>query len=359
MFSNGKESKFQFTFFPPVGTQGSFGKEYTNDYSLNLLVGVSKSERKFALAGLTNIIREDAAGIQIAGLGNIIGGDAGGAQIAGLANIIKKDAAGLQISGLANIVGKDMAGFQTAGLYNRTKDIAGFQIAGLMNRSKDMAGFQIGGLANTSSDAAGFQIAGLLNCSKDVAGFQIAGLLNKARNAAGIQIALINIADKSDYPIGLVNIIKHGEMGVGITCNEIGSTVVSFRSGGKVLYGILGIGYNGRSVKDHQFVLQAGIGAHINGSKLYRTNIEVTASNLSTFAKKETAQYSLGIFPAFKIGKHLELFAGPTFNYLQTDELNNTDLFPDIKINLWKDFDGKDKLKQAYVGISGGVQFVF
>ena len=66
--------------------------------------------------------------------------------------------------------------------------------------------------------------------ANDVKGVQWAGLLNIARN--------------SDVPIGLINIIKNGEMGMAVTYDGIGNAVASFRSGGKYTYGILGIGYN-------------------------------------------------------------------------------------------------------------------
>ena len=45
-----KQSTFQLSLISPIGTNGRYSAEYTNDYSLNLLVGISKNEEKFAVS---------------------------------------------------------------------------------------------------------------------------------------------------------------------------------------------------------------------------------------------------------------------------------------------------------------------
>lgn len=73
----------------------------------------------------------------------------------------------------------------------------------------------------------------------DVNGVQFSSLVNKARKVNGVQFAtLVNIADESDFPVGLVNIIKKGERGISVTYDLLGNTLLSFRSGGKYTYGI-------------------------------------------------------------------------------------------------------------------------
>jgi hypothetical protein len=59
--------------------------------------------------------------------------------------------------------------------------------------------------------------------------------------------------------------------------------------------------------------------------------------------------------PAFKAGKHFEIFGGPSVNYLQTDNLENANLFPGN--SLWKNW-GASKLQQVYIGYQVGVQFI-
>lgn len=73
-----ERSSFQLSFISPVGTNGKHSAEYTNRYSLNLLVGISKNEEQLTLGGLSNIILNDAKGVQIAGLSNYVGNRGGG-----------------------------------------------------------------------------------------------------------------------------------------------------------------------------------------------------------------------------------------------------------------------------------------
>lgn len=165
-------SPFQFGLAYPLSTNGTKASEYTNGTSVNLLIGVSKNEKYFTLAGFSNIISDTAKGVQIAGISNHIG----------------KNGKGLAFSGITNI----------------------------------------------TSDYQGVQFAGLMNKAKDVKGVQFAGLLNIAKKVNGIQFAtLINIAEKSDFPIGLINLIKKGEKGFATTYDVLGNMIISFRSGGK------------------------------------------------------------------------------------------------------------------------------
>jgi Na+/glutamate symporter len=114
-------STFQVSFFPPLSTNGIHAGRYTNDISLNLLAGISKNEQAFALAGLANIIKNDANGAQVAGLVNYTGGHGQGLQWAGLANVVRGDHTGLQWAGLANRANR-LDGFQVAGLTNRSEE---------------------------------------------------------------------------------------------------------------------------------------------------------------------------------------------------------------------------------------------
>lgn len=323
-----KNSVVQVSFIPPLSTQGIHAGEYTNVFSFNILAGISQNERKFTFGGLVNVIKNDASGVQFAGLANIIGNDANG----------------FQFAGLFNTVGNNGKGFLFSGLFNSSKDYKGFQFAGLANQARDVQGFQF---------------AGIMNTANDVKGFQFGGLANKARNVEGVQFAgILNIADNSDYPIGLLNIIKNGEMGIGVSYNEVGSTMLSFRSGGRVLYGILGVGYNYRSISKESFVIEGGFGAHINCSPSFRINTELKSAYFSSFSKKTTYQQSFSILPAFKLGSNIEVFAGPSVNYMRSDNMDNAKLFPKQDINIWKKF-GESKMEQVYVGFSVGTQILF
>jgi hypothetical protein len=60
----------------------------------------------------------------------------------------------------------------------------------------------------------------------------LAGVVNIARDVEGGQIGVVNIARSNDYPVGLVNIIKEGEMAIGSGYNETGTASLNFRSDG-------------------------------------------------------------------------------------------------------------------------------
>lgn len=298
-----KKTAFQLSFFPPLSTNGAYSYEYTNGVSFNILAGFSNNEEAFAFAGLANVVLNDAKGFQFAGLTNYAGN---GGQ-------------GMQLSGLANI---------------------------------------------TKNEYKGFQFAGVINLARDVTGFQFAGLVNKARNVEGVQFAgFINIAEHSDYPIGFINLIKDGEKSMAITYNELGSTMITFRSGGDVTYGIIGVGYNHRS-KGRMYTTEAGLGAHINCLPWLRINNEIKlssfgyANNPFIFDEETNTPAFHGnysILPAFKVARHFELFGGPSLNYLNASQTNSS-LAPNH--SLWKK-ESASRYQRIYIGYQAGVQYVF
>lgn len=320
-----KSSTFQCSFITPLSTNGLRSCEYTNKASLNLLVGVSKNEKYFTLGGLTNVILNDASGIQIAGISNHIGNEGRGVQFAGLANTNRNSFSGIQFAGLVNTAGHT----------------SGFQFAGLANIAKDMHGFQFAGLINTADNMNGFQFAGLVNIAKDVKGVQFAGL--------------VNIAENSDCPIGLVNIIKNGEKSIALTYDGIGNAVASFRSGGKYTYGILGVGYN-HKVKNNGLVTEGGFGAHIPVVKWFRINNELKAASIGCDSSNPVFNAGYSLIPEFRMGEHFGLFAGVSINYMYTDNVSNKDVFPNH--SLWKKHSAT-KLQQLYIGYQVGVQYIF
>lgn len=318
-------SPFHVSFFPPLSTNGSKAAQYTNGASFNILAGVSKNEKAFAFAGL--------------------------------ANIIKNDATGLQFAGLYNSIGNDGKGFAMAGLANRTtNNYYGIQYAGLMNTARQMNGLQFSGIVNiTQKEMKGMQFGGITNIAQDVYGVQFAGIVNMAKKVKGAQFALFNIAEENDYPIGLVNIIKNGEKSIGLSYDDTGNALVSFRSGGKVLYGILGVGYNHRS-DNEEYALEGGFGAHINIISKFRINTEIKSQYMTSFSSHHISKNSLAVLPAFKILPQLEIFAGPSINYMETDNVNNKNLFPSHSI--WKK-NRENKLRQCYIGYTVGTHFIF
>ena len=265
--NQGKYVPFHFSFMPPLSSNGINASQYTNGASFSILAGMSANERNFTFASISNVIANEARGLQFAGISNYIGKQGQGVAFAGITNITK-------------------------GTYK------------------------------------GVQLAGLLNTSKDITGLQFAGLLNIAGKVRGVQFAgLLNIAEESDCPIGLVNIVKRGEMGIALTYDILGNGIVSFRSGGKYTYGIIGFGYNHKLPGNNKTVAEAGYGVHIPCYSWFQINNEFKVTSTAT-SDKPFLNASYSLLPSFKIKKHYNIFGGASLNYSTTTEMDNQTLFP-------------------------------
>lgn len=272
-------SPFQFGLTYPLSTNGTKADEYTNGASVNLLVGVSRNENNFTLAGFSNVVSGTAKGVQFAGISNHIG-----------------------------------------------------------------------------KEGKGLAFAGITNITSDYRGVQFAGLLNIARKVNGVQFAtLINIAEESDFPIGLINLIKNGEKGIAVTYDVLGNTIVSFRSGGKYTYGILGVGFNHKTGEDDKMVTEAGYGAHIPVCKWFQVNNEIKATTIGSTSDNSSINVGYLLAPSFRIKTHYNLFGGVSLNYFTSKSVDAEALLPDH--DLWKKSD--DRLQQIYIGYQIGIQYIF
>lgn len=329
---------FHIGFIYPVSSHGSKAKEYSNIFSLHALAGVSGDEEAFTLAGLSNAVHGNASGFQAAGISNHIKGNSEGVLFSGLINTYQS-AQGIQAGGLANIA---------------KTEIDGVQLAGLLNKSGRTEGFQSAGLFNTAKNLKGGQLAGLVNKADTIKGIQIAGLVNKAKKVNGVQLSgLINIADSSDYSIGLLNFIKNGEKSLGISTDETLTTLLSFRSGGRVLYGIIGAGANLEN-KDEVWAFEAGLGAHLMQKNSFRLNIEAASIMLEDFKKGYYIRQSLRLLPAFKLNRKIEITAGPSLNFVNTDTEEGRNL---TKNYIWSR-ERTDRFYGIYAGGTAGIHFI-
>lgn len=261
---------------------------------------------------------------------------------------------GIQISGLTNI-SQDAYGLQLAGLTNISKDVYGLQVGGLTNIALDTYGLQLAGLFNVSHDLYGMQLAGLFNCAKDVYGLQFAGLMNVAKRARGVQFAaILNVAEESDFPIGLINIIKQGDKGVALTYDILGNAVMSFRSGGKYTYGILGVGCNAQI--EERLVVEAGYGLQIPVCRWLDVNNEFKATTMGYNSGYTRSNFSYLLAPSLTLWRHCNLFAGASINYFMSDRASAATLLPNA--GLWRK-EGDRGIGQLYLGYQVGVQYVF
>jgi hypothetical protein len=181
--------------------------------------------------------------------------------------------------------------------------------------------------------------------------------MNKARKVKGSQIGFINIADSAGTQVGIINLAKNGEKGISATIDENQTTILAFRSGGKTIYGIIGIGYNFNN-KREKYAYEAGIGAHLLRIQSFRLNAELVGSGLESL--KGSGNYSKSSFrliPAFRITPSIEIFGGPSFNYINTDTEDGRNMTKKY-INSWTRNDGRN-LYGFYVGYTAGVQVLF
>jgi hypothetical protein len=263
-------------------------------------------------------------------------------------------------------------GLSTHGMYNSqvinhfsynllggyTAGIQGVEVAGLFNIDrKDVDGLQVAGLFNVvGGSVSGVQIAGLSNKSGDINdGFQLAGIMNIAGKVKGVQLAgLVNIADSSDYPIGLVNIVKNGEKSLSLSTDEFFFTHVNFRSGGRVLYGIVGLGYklNGDPIR---YALELGFGAHLIRGNHFNLDGEYLNQASIDFRGNSSRNNSFRLLPGYRLTKQLKFFAGPSFNIYSGTVKDG------LKIPGWQLHQSAsgNNITNMHIGLNTGLQWIW
>lgn len=294
--NGGKRRPVQVSFFYPLCTNGFEASNYANNVSISFIEGRSRSVNGLALAGCVNTVKEDGRGLLMSGLLNAVHGTMSGVQLAGLVNI-------------------------------------------------------------TGAASRGIQLAGLVNVARDFSGLQLAGLVNVAHTVRGVQLAgLVNVADSSDFPIGFINLIKNGEMGIALSYNELGITMLSFQSGGRYTYGILGIGYNHYLHGQQPFIVSGGLGAHIPCTNWLRLNCELKSANLLPIKPSldRLMVLSFSLLPSFRLLPHLELFGGPSISYASVDH-DYRNVLPSY--SLWRRLDAT-RTRQLHLGFQAGVQYI-
>ncbi|WP_291914232.1 hypothetical protein [Chitinophaga sp. CB10] len=306
----------------PLSTNGTNAAQYTNRFSLHAIAGLSYGETGVILSGFSSIIKDQAQGVQVAGFSNHIGRTNKAVTLAGFTNIIHQRADGITIAGFGNFVKQDQKGIALAGFINTAGNVHGMQIAGFANKAADTK----------------LQVAGFINIAKKVKGVQLAGF--------------INIADSSDYPIGVVNIIRNGEKQVSLTIDESATTIAAFKSGGRALYGILGVGYNFKS-SQNLYALHAGIGWHLPLLSHLRLNVEGTETVLADFKKGVYSKWTTGGYLAYRFGPRIEVFAGPNINFVHIRDGAGADL---ISNYIWSKNRSNNRFDGIFAGAQGGVQ---
>jgi hypothetical protein len=260
----------------------------------------------------------------------------------------------MQIAGFSNHIGQKADGAMLAGFINTYGGGRGLAVAGFGNFSKSTGTVQLSGAFNKAGDISSIQLTGLANVAGDVKGTQISGFMNIAKKVKGLQMSgFINIADTADCQIGFINLSKNGEKSLGATIDENQTVMLTFRSGVNTLYGILGLGYNFKNKKEI-YAYEAGLGMHVVKTNIFRLNAELTGSSLLDFKKGNYYKSSFNLLPAVKIAHAIELFAGPSFNYVNTDTEEGRTLQTKY-VSSWGGNHGHD-FHAFYFGYTAGIQ---
>ncbi|GGZ16282.1 hypothetical protein GCM10007049_05710 [Echinicola pacifica] len=317
------EMPAQVSLLPRVGTHGLMNGQVVNHASLNIIGGYTAGTSGMEIGGIFNINRQNTKYFQVAGIFNLVGGNVEGIQIAGISN---------RVLGAVD-------GFQAAGAFNITGDFHGMQVAGLYNKSKQ---------------AKGLQVAGLFNQAEGLSNVQVAGILNKAEISTDMQLGLINIADSSAYPIGLVNIIRSGEKSLSFAYDELDYLSMTLRTGGTFSYGLLGIAY-ALEDRTYNYALDVGLGLHLSNSRLFSLDTELMSRTSLGPVTSTLNTGSLKIIPGLKPKPHFKLFVGPSLNFISRQDLSETHI-PGWVI---EDFSDDRSIKAWYIGWSTGLSYIF
>jgi hypothetical protein len=344
-------SNFHLGIIYPLSSNGSNAPNITNKLSLHFIGGISAGEQAFCLSGFGHVTLGEASGMQISGFGNIIQGQLNGVATAGFGNIthqvngmtyagfgnIGNELKGFQFAGFGNVANK-VQGMQSAGFINVGKQLDGLQTGGFMNISGDLSGAQVAGFMNISGNLKGAQLAGFMNIGDQVNGFQTAGFMNIAGKVKGVQLAgFLNIADSSDYPIGIINLIGNGHMHIQSSIDELGNIIFDFRSGGKLPYGFIGVGYNNTLFSRGRVVSNIGLGVQLKAGKIYTFRPEFQLLNVqSTVQEEQLFKSALRLLSDVHFGR-IHFFLGPSVAYMYAKSdlpisapsviLSNTDRF--------------------------------
>ncbi|HLT07937.1 MAG TPA: carboxypeptidase-like regulatory domain-containing protein [Cyclobacteriaceae bacterium] len=347
------ESPFQMSLAPGLSSQGMFNSQMINKFSLNILGGYTAGVDGFEAAGIFNINQRDVHYFQMAGAVNVVGGEGKGFQAAGVSNTVLKGFSGVQVAGVINDTKKEVKGLQVAGIINLAKAKTGHQIAGLLNRAKEARGVQLAGLANWASDCSeGIQVAGIFN-QASTGRHQIAGFVNRAESIKGIQLGLVNIARESSYPVGLLNFIQDGRKSLSLQVDESALTTLTFRSGGKILYGVLGAGYGGAI--SPVYGLETGLGAHLADRQRYALDAELVGQVINDFSEVTSNATAIRLLNGLKVSPRWKLFLAPTLSF-QTYEKQVTSPYKGVELARWE---SDQRFWLFELRAMAGLQYVF
>jgi hypothetical protein len=372
--------KFQLSFVPFIGTDGTFATENLYNVSINLLGGVTGGVDGLELGGFLNVNLHSMTGLQGAGFVNVVNGRVRGLQMsgflnvnngfteglqgAGFGNIINGNARLLQGSGFGNIITGNMEGIQVSGFGNIVAGRSeGIQVAGFGNiTGGNSTAIQVAGFGNiTGGRMTGIQAAGFGNIAEQVEGIQVAGFLNIARRVSGIQLGFVNIADTVDgLPIGFLSIVRRGYRKMELTAGDALNLGIGFKIGVRRFYNIFSLGTQ-VAEGDWLFAWGYGIGSEFNLPDNRNLNAEILTHR---FMEEEWWRHSrmnmlhqVRVTYVRPLSERWQIFAGPVINFHMIRDTENAGEHAEIAPYELFSFRVRDTSTTVWMGINAGLRF--
>ena len=255
-----------------------------------------------------------------------------GGQWSGGWSFHRGDFKGWQFSWFGNTVSAGiMEGIQLSHLWNH----AGYQgkglqfTLGLNSSSGDFTGVQVGLVSNAIGGALqGIQWSGGLNFAARNAGIQM-GLINASlMGGGGIQLGLVNVSGSAHVaPIGLVNVVRKGYLGLEVWGNELLSYNLALKTGGERVYSVISVGGNPHA-GDRFWSVGWGAGLHFQHTQRFYTDVDVITHwlHVNRWWAAETGHFTfvnqLRMVCGVSIHPKVALFLGPVFQTLVSDQQN-------------------------------------
>jgi hypothetical protein len=342
---------FSLSLVPSVSTSPS---DVAKRFSVNILMGESEELYGFELGFGLNQVTQTARGAQLSLGGNWVLGPMSGFQLALGANVVRGELSGMQGSLGMNYAGGGRLAQTAVGLNVSRGDFWGAQLssglnatagrvtgaqAGLLNFGRGLDGVQLG-LVNVTSKSSvladrlqgapdagpqsgladrGVQAA-LVNIGGDFKGVQV-GLVNVAGKVDGVQVGLVNVSDDVDVPVGLLNIVRQGQLHLDFWTSTDEPCALGLRFGSRHFYTILVAGKLGRNFErtsSEDWYYGLGLGGHFTLSSAF-VDLDAVSGIVRNDWTRDDGSVSLArlrLSVGWQIAPHLALYAGPTANVL-------------------------------------------
>ena len=332
--TDGESLLFGADFAPYAGTSSKY-PDRRRTLSFNFLAGYSRGLNGVELGVGANIESAFMCGVQVAAGANVVSGDVRGVQLAvsdvalgklegvqlGVANYAKGDIEGVQL-GVVSLGGGALEGAQVSVVNALNGPVVGNQTAVVNLASGNIQGAQVGVVNVSGGSVEGVQV----------------GTTNVATGQVhGTQVGVVNYADVSDYPVGVVSIVRHGRTSVDGWATEAGIGMVGVRHGGRVIHNVYGVGYRVGETAAWSFAL--GLGARAELAPKLHLDIEATAYWIQRGQPfDQDAQIgSLGASFGYALTPVFGLFAAPTLNVLVTNDKELAGIAPGWATTLYDD----------------------